>query len=56
VRLRDAVVESADLFNVDGGLFWCNGAGELVQVTRNVLLEIVSQHVVEKRLVQRGAK
>jgi hypothetical protein len=38
--LSDALAESAELYNLDGRLHWLNDAGELVQVTRDILLKI----------------
>jgi hypothetical protein len=52
--LADAIVESnADLFNHDGVLVLLRD-GALVAYNRDILLEVLDQHVAVKRVVKNG--
>jgi hypothetical protein len=51
--LADAVAESAEIFNQDGRLVWLN-AGKLIPVSRIILREIITTHVVTKNLINHG--
>ena len=53
-RTVDALVASgANLFDRDGMLIWAN-EGQPVQVTKAVLLEVISKHLVTKHLKNTG--
>jgi hypothetical protein len=52
--VADAIVASAKLRNCNGSLIWLNG-GKLIPVSAAVLSEIIPQHVVTERLINRGS-
>src|SRR5262249_54218029 len=51
--LADAIAGSARLFNCAGRLIWLR-ENRLVQVDTNALREIITEHLVNPRLVNRG--
>lgn len=53
--LADAIIEAAEIFLHNGALVWLND-GQLVRVTNEVLCEIIREHVVTRRLVNRDGK
>ena len=51
----DAIAEVADLFNLEGTLVWLND-GELIPVTKILLVKIITKFIARKRIKNIGTK